>query len=292
MTKHRGPNSRKKSARRRERQRSTFKRFLPVLLAVSAVSIATILLIDRYGARLEAIADRLKAIRDPDIERIEVRGSLALVPDELLHRFGLSLPMTLGELRKQCREKIGAAQPWIEKIQVVRSRGGTATVCVSERTPIALLQSGSVRLVDAEGYLLPLRPGVTYDLPLVSGLRDSVAGSGVHRLHGRDQHRLSAFSDELNRCDTAFTRAVSQMDFRGDGRVLLSFQKSPTVVVVHEGAAAEGFDRLTRILATIAAEATPARMIDCSYGTIAFVTPGEHVPVAAVRRGAEGKSKG
>jgi hypothetical protein len=292
MAKRRGPNSRRKSANRTSRRRSAFAGSAPVLLIVTASIIAGTMAYMNYGARLTAFAKRMSGMRNPSIDRVVVEGSFAMTPEELLRRAGVTLPVTVDKLEKECLEKIAAINPWIEKARIVGAKKGTATLYVNERRPIALLQLGSVWLVDKEGVCMPLKRGVSYDLPLASGLRDSVGNDGIRRLTTSDAKRLVTFYSEIDRCDSAFAHTVAQFHFGKGGKVSMTLGGAPTIIFVREDAVAGGLERLARIWAMVAADRQFPQKIDCSYRNLVFVSPAGSARVAVAKSPDARKNKG
>jgi hypothetical protein len=106
MSERRGPNRRRKAAHRKARRRSAFAVAMPVLL-IAAVCIATGIMVHaHYGTRLAALAARMNGMRNPSIDRVVVEGSFAMAPEELLRRAGITLPVTVEKLEKECLKKI------------------------------------------------------------------------------------------------------------------------------------------------------------------------------------------
>jgi hypothetical protein len=292
MAERRGPNRRKKAARRKARRRSVFARALPVLCIAAACVAAGMTVNNRYGAHLAVIAERMNEIRDPSIDRVVVQGSFSVNVDELLRNSGVTLPVTADKLKKEYLKKMTAANPWIEKVRCIGAKKGMATLQVSERRPIALVQLGSVWLVDEAGICMPLKRGVSYECPLVSGLRDSVGGDGIRRLKAFDARRLALLCEEIDKCDSAFARTVAQLNFGGDGRVCMTLCGTPTAIFIGENAPAQGLERLTRIWNMVATGRRFPRSIDCSYRNIAFVSPAVTVHPAGATKTGTRKNKG
>lgn len=292
MAKRRGPNSRRKSVHRKTRRRSAFAAAAPVLLVVVAGIVGGVMAYANYGARLMSIAGRMVEIRNPSIDRVVVQGSFAVAPEELLRRAGVTLPVTVDKLEKECLKKIAVINPWIGKARLIGAKKGTATLYVSERRPIALLQLGSIWCVDDEGICMPLKRGVSYDLPLASGLRDSTGDDGVRRLRASDARRLATVYREIERCDSAFAHTLAQLHFGGDGKVGMTLCGAPTVVFIREDAVAGGLERLARIWAMVATDRQFPQRIDCSYRNLAFVSQAGGARVAQAKSPDARKNKG
>jgi hypothetical protein len=292
MSERRGPNRRRKAAHRKARRRSAFAVAMPVLL-IAAVCIATGIMVHaHYGTRLAALAARMNGMRNPSIDRVVVEGSFAMAPEELLRRAGITLPVTVEKLEKECLKKIAEINPWIEKARLVGSKKGTATLFVSERRPVALLQLGTVWLVDDAGICMPLKRGVSYNLPLASGLRDSVGNDGIRRLTVSDARRLVTFYSEIDRCDSAFAHTVAQLHFSKGGKVSMTLCGAPTIIFMREDAVAGGLELLARIWAMVATEARFPQRIDCSYRNLVFVSPAFGARVAEAKSPDTRKPKG
>jgi hypothetical protein len=292
MTKRRGPNSRRKSVHRQTKRRTAFAAAAPVLLVVAVCVVAGVMAYAKYGAHLIALAERMNGMRNPSIDRVVVEGSFTMAPEELLRRTGVALPVTVDKLEKECLKKIAKINPWIEKARLTGARKGTATLYISARRPIALLQLGSIWLVDEEGVCMPLKRGVSYDLPLASGLFDSVGNDGIRRLKTSDARRFATFYNEIGRCDSAFVRTVAQLHFGSDGKVGMTLCGTPTIIFMREDAVAGGLERLARIWAMVATDRQFPQRIDCSYRNLAFVSPAGSARVAEAKSPDTRKNKG
>jgi hypothetical protein len=292
MAKRIGPNCRKKAAQRKARHRPIFKTAAIVLLLVVAGGAGGLVARQNYGMRLVTLVKRYKEFREPQIARVVVKGSIDSNCEELLKRSGITFPVSIGDLKNGWLKKMAAMNPWIEKIRLEKTARGTATVTIRERTPVALVNKGSVWLVDREGIFLPVKHGVSYALPLISGLHDSIGGDGVHRLFAADRDRISKLYDDFNASDTAFVNALTQIRFGDDGILTLSLSGTPTVITINEAAASEGLARLARIWPLVMKFPDPPRSIDCSFRNIAFVVPGDAARVADARGGDARKNKG
>jgi hypothetical protein len=292
MAKRKGPNSRRKSVHRKTKRRTAFTAAAPVLLAVAVCIAVGVMAYAKYGACLMAFAEKLNGMRNPSIDRVVVQGSFAMAPEELLRRTGVRLPVTVDKLEKECLKKIAVLNPWIKRARLIGTKRGTATLYLSERRPIALLQLGSIWLVDEEGICMPLKRGVSYDLPLASGLRDSIGNDGVRRLRASDAKRLATFYNEIGRCDSAFAREVAQLYFGNDGKVGMTLCGTPTIIFMREDAVAGGLERLARIWAMVATDRQFPQRIDCSYRNLAFVSPASSARVAEAKSPDARKHKG
>jgi cell division septal protein FtsQ len=266
MAKRVGPNHRKKSAKRNRRLASSFFTMAIFCLAIALVLGAFVLLYWNYEPRIMGIVERIKVSRNPSINHVVVKGTLQVLPDELLRKAGITLPLSFDTLKKECLARLKTVHPWIEQVRCVGHRGGTVTLEVRERRPIAFLQSATITLVDDQGVRMPLERGVTYDVPLVSGIKDSAGGLTADGLV-----RLTRFLAESVRYDPAFAAAVTQLHFECDGRVAVVLEGVPTVVVMRDNAVREGIDRLTMLWTMVGNGSYPQR-IDISYSTLAFVT--------------------
>jgi len=70
----------------------------------------------------------------------------------------------------EVRERV-LSQPFIKSVSINRQFPEAIRISVRERVPIALLNCGQLRYVDAEGFLLPyIETSVKLDLPVISGI--------------------------------------------------------------------------------------------------------------------------
>jgi hypothetical protein len=283
MVKRKGANGRKKTSERRARQNTHRKVPFAALLFV-AIAVAGCIVIGRYGHRLLSLVHSFDWSKSAVARQVVIQGAVQVNPDELLKRSGITFPITLEQLKKAQLIALQNASPWIDKIKITGIRDGKITLCISERKPVALLQSGSIPsssqqagaiyLVDACGVCLPLGHNVEYPLPLISGLKDSVGNDGIRRITAAGVSRMDRFFRDAAAADNAsFAKRITQLNF-GRAPVLRAMvEGSATVVVINENDIAGCIEKYTGIWETVRNDSLEPLRIDLAYRNLAFVTP-------------------
>ncbi len=116
---------------------------------------------------------RFRVRSDSDIELAgEAPNSRAQVLEKMHEVIGRNIfQISLAE-RKQELEKI----PWVESASVIRLWPNRLRVMVKERTPVAFIALGDhVELIDAQGVLMEIPPGVQsdYSFPVILGMNEN-----------------------------------------------------------------------------------------------------------------------
>ena len=251
----------------------------------------------RYKDQLPAIdgiADRLK-LKHATVENDVMQGAVHVTPEEIIRRSGMKLPVTMDQLKREYLYVLSRTSPWIEKVHLMTAKKGAVTLGVVERRPVALVQmrdGAEVALVDAEGVCLPLDPEAVRELPLVSGLADSIGEFGVRRLTSGDCGRMNRFFSTAAEVDSAFLHHITQAHFTPDGIARIKVAGSPTVIMLDEGDAARGLQRLLLVWeATVGDSLRPGR-IDLSCRNLAFVSTGSACsPAVKSKQAMEKKTK-
>jgi cell division septal protein FtsQ len=303
MGKRIGANRRKRIAQRRGKRRRGFARFLLTGVLYAVLLSAGTALFVHYKGRLPDIISMAERLRRTKVTGVEIQGAVHMAPEEILRRSGIRFPIMKDQLKREYLDALSRVSPWIDKVRLMATRNGIATIGVIERQPVAMLQirkTATVALVDAEGVFLPLDPHKARDLPLISGLTDSAGEGGIHRLTEGDCGRMDRFFHEAAQLDSSFIRRITQVHF-APGRiahVLLS--GSPTVITVGEDNAALQLQRFMQVWEAVSGDSLPPARVDLSYRNLAFVTTAAAAPdmtaggggtrrVKAVAAGAAGK---
>jgi cell division septal protein FtsQ len=272
MGKRIGVNNRRKALKRRPVRHAGAGRFLAAVVAGAVLIAAGAYAGKTYGGKVSALAAKLQGSGNTAVEKVVVQGSMHINIDDMIKRGALSMPKNLKEFKPERLQALFRANPWIEKIDNIRAAGTTVTLAVSERRPVALLQKGSICLVDHEGVCLPLAARTAYELPLLSGLADSTGKDGIRRLTAEDCGRMNRFLRGARLADSSFAAAVTQACFGPDRAVSVVLSAGPTVVVFDESDMGAGLQRLARVWEGVQAEENPPARIDLSYRNLAFVT--------------------
>ncbi len=180
------------------------------------------------------------------IRRVEVVGAEQVSRAEVLAAARVDTALALYSVDKAVLEDRVAGLPWVREARCQRVPDGTLRIRVFERAPVLLALDGRGRpraYLDAEGYRMPVRPGMAFRTPLLRGLKLPAEGRApLEHPAVRDLLAALAAAPEP-------TRALLS-DFELDGRhglrlntVLYNPRRGLRVQLGH-GAYAEKFERL------------------------------------------------
>lgn len=206
------------------------------------------------------------------IENITVNGNKHVNTSEVLSLASIEKGVFMLDLKMSDISKKLKKIPWIEKVSIRRKIPNTVMITVFERKPIAFINLGSVYMTDRSGYLWPLKPNTYWNLPVISGLKDTVAGGTTHRLTREGLLRMNSFFEEVHKVDKGIPPGIAQIDFSEDDIVRIRLESVPVQVALNNGNIAASLNNLGEILRTVEETAgkTP-RHINLCYNNIAFV---------------------
>ncbi|MCL2688558.1 MAG: cell division protein FtsQ/DivIB [Chitinispirillia bacterium] len=124
-------------------------------------------------------------------------------------------------IKKDAVIKAAAAIPEIERLSVKSGRDKKTVLRITERTPVALVLDGGIKLVDKNGIRFNAAPGQYYDLPLITlgsaGLSDTIK-----------LETFNTIKKTAGNLGGAFFRQISQIDFSDSSSVNLIFKSERT----------------------------------------------------------------
>jgi cell division protein FtsQ len=135
------------------------------------------------GLVLLVVAGFVGALRSPllDVGVVRVRGAERTTSDQVAAASGIRRGEPLMDVDLHAAGERIAALPWVGRVTLHRELGGTVDIRLTERTPAAVLGSGSSALiVDDEGRVLARAT----DLPDVAGGLVHVLGLPTHLAPG------------------------------------------------------------------------------------------------------------
>jgi cell division protein FtsQ len=182
------------------------------------------------------------------VERVEVSGTRLLAPQEVLSL--LDLPERASVWHDPgAHEAVLTLHPVISEARVTRRLPGTLRVRIREKAPVALLDGRSLRLVTADGEVLPVSPArAPLDLPIVRGANGA----------GQPDSLTTALVAELGRLaelDPAVASRISELR-RGPAGELVALLADPALeVVLPAGADLARLLQLRAVLGELARQA-------------------------------------
>ncbi len=121
-----------------------------------------------------------------DVDRLQVEGAVHESAQDVLDASGIRLGDQLLDIDAGAASRRVEQLPWIDTATVERSPGGSVTVTVTERTPVATVGDamGGRHLVDASGRLLGPVEGDTNGLMPLEGVTPGDPGQPVEGAQG------------------------------------------------------------------------------------------------------------
>jgi cell division protein FtsQ len=206
------------------------------------------------------------------VEEIRVKGVRNIDTLRVLELAGVATGTSLLSIKpREISGRIGQTA-WANGVRVRRLLPGTVLIAVEERKPIALVNTGEIGLVDPAGVLLPLTAGQYLDLPLFSGLKDTVDEQGIRRLTPESTGRMSRMMETLRQSKALTTGRISQVSFDTYDRIRLRLEALPVVVHIDETRLEESFSRLALLMSMIrSGERQMPHYINLAHANCAYV---------------------
>lgn len=210
------------------------------------------------------------------VKSIIVEGAMLSVKDSVIARCGLASGMKLYEIVEKKINQAACSDVWIDNIKIKKSLNGLVYLKIHERKPIAIVNVGNIMLVDKNGVLLPFKSQMNFDMPIISGLKDSLGENKVRMLKRNDLNKLELFLAQMQKIDE-FNTTVSQVDFSRSDRVRIACRSSMIVVETVLDHAGSTFEKLRYLENSFAGDNGKPAHINMMYDDIAFVIQDETV---------------
>lgn len=266
-----GANQRLEKTKKRQRasrkKPGTLRRIATVVKVVCLLASLTVLGV--IGAQKAAV--HINTVEFLNVKHVLIQGVEQIDTAEVLSLAAVEPGISMINLGVSDIRRRLLKNPWIAKAQVRRRIPHTVVITVVERKPVALVNRGAVYMVDQTGLLWPLRSHAYWNLPVMSGLTDTIV-NGDHRLSEDGLMRMNTFLDDINSSDKNYTLGISQIDFSDREIICVKLESSPVQVILGSHSIVKGLDDLRKILETVKenSERMP-RHINLCYNNIAFV---------------------
>jgi cell division septal protein FtsQ len=210
------------------------------------------------------------------VKSIVVEGAMLSVKDSVIARCGLTSGMKLYKIAEKKINQAACSDVWIDNIKIKKHLNGFVYLSIHERKPIAVVNVGNIMLVDKNGVLLPFRSRMTLDMPIISGLKDSLGENKIRILKRNDLFKLQSFVAQMQKNDE-FNTIVSQVDFSRNDRVRIACKSSKIVIETVLEHVGNTFDKLRYIENSLTGDNGKPAHINMMYDDIAFVIQDETV---------------
>lgn len=151
------------------------------------------------------------------VERVEFRGAERASAPALRHLAGMENGTTMWGVDTAAIAAGVERHPWVKNATVHRSWPDGVVVDVEEYVPAAMLLSGGLYYVDAEGNVFMEARGEDVDYPVITGIEPELgdAHPDLPRVAARDALKLVTALDERGLVDVADVSEVSFSPARG-----------------------------------------------------------------------------
>jgi len=206
------------------------------------------------------------------IQSITVSGNKQVDSATVLSLAGVDKEISMVHLNVSAIRDRLRKNPWIAGASVRRKLPGRLAIVIDERKPIAFVNFGSISMVDALGYLWPLKPCTYWNLPLISGVKDTLIAGKGRMLTPECIAQVNTFFREMKKIEKTIPLGISQIDFGKEDIVHIRLESSPMRIELNADNLAGGIKNLNEILRTVDSNANGMpRHINLCYNNIAFV---------------------
>lgn len=272
MARRIGANRRGKMRQRRKAAKATVRvHGRRAAMGIAGIVVAALVAVGAWVG-LRRLAEWARTSEHFVVKRIEVVGNSRIGREQIVQMAGLAPGMKLFEIDPGAVRASLTGNALVELVRVRRWAPGKVTVQIRERTPIALVNVGRIYQVDEQGVLFELPSGTYLSLPVVSGLRDTVAGDSLRRLTPASLEQLQRFRRDMASSDEAWYMHVSQVAFTEQDRIRLTLDGYPAAIEIDDRDVTRRMNQLRRLLEVLAEEdGGSVNSISFSRNNIAYV---------------------
>ncbi|MBN1602255.1 MAG: FtsQ-type POTRA domain-containing protein [Chitinispirillaceae bacterium] len=277
-----GANRRRNSVSRKKKIGSDIKKgsrsfFIMILVIIAGGALV-------YGGK-KGYVHLKKYIDNTDafsVNSIVIEGAMLSAKDSIQAWCGLNTGMKLYEVAEKKINEAVKRDVWIDNIELKKRINGLVYLKINERKPIAVVNIGEILLVDKNGVLLPFKSHMALDMPVVTGLKDSVGEHKKKILRKAHLARLLTFISQTSKLED-FNSVVSQVDFSRKDRIRLACRSSRIVMETVLEHTRSAFEKLRYLENSLSGEDGKPAHVNMMYEDIAFVIQEEPVKDVVLR---------
>jgi cell division septal protein FtsQ len=267
MPKRIGANKRKKHVEGRQQAgRATSKMFAKSKVVVVCIVVASAAIFGAYK-----LVTMLRLSPMFTVAKISVEGTTKVDKGFVLKAANITTGMRMIDIKPGLIKNAIQKNAWVKDVKVARQFPNNIVIHITERAPVALACIKKVYYVDDDGRLLSLFPGTFSNLPVVSGLKDTIRDSSLY-IASASLVRLKKFLEEAKNADNDFVKKISQINFGADGIIKLRCEDVPTVIELSEEQVVVAMQRAKQLMQETGNGAgRAAARINLYYANLAFV---------------------
>ncbi len=267
-----GANQRLRSFENRKKRKAKAKSIKRPVFTGLAIFCFVIVLGSLIGYGVNMYMPKLKKIKFLTVRKVKVKGNEKVPTDQIVSLASINKGDPLFGLNSK-KVKVRLQQiPQIGKVSIHRSFTGALTLEVLERKPIALVNLGTIQLMDKTGTLWPLQKNSYWSLPLISGVQDTLMHSSIRKVKKDYIKRITKLLGEIAKEDVMVQKDISQICFEQDGMVSLKFGSKRTLVRLSEKNIGPAIKNVMQVFKTVDAQkGYQPHYINMCYSDLAFV---------------------
>jgi cell division septal protein FtsQ len=272
MVKRVGANGRKNRAVRKVKIRSSFRKAI-IRSGIGLTIVGTVSVVLYFAVigsfRLKGEFDKSSLF---SVKKIVVKGASHIPEKQVIEMSGLQQGMKTFDIKEKIiNEKLGK-NVWVQGVRLAKKFGGIISIEVIERKPIALVNNKTIQQIDSWGTLLPLTSGIVSNLPLVSGLEDTIDSHGKKVITMVDVGRLKLLLKKIENVDKRLISRISQIDMSNPENMKITMQSSTTIIEIGSSALDIQLNRLKQMEGILQGMSPAPARINLCYQNLAFVT--------------------
>lgn len=202
------------------------------------------------------------------VRTVLVQGNRVVETNEILQLANIDDGMRLYDLDLlQIRNDV-SSHYFLKDAVVERDPPSTIRITVTERVPVAMINTGEIRFLDSEGVVLPHTvSGEVFDLPYISGLAPGLKTAVGIRLDHPDVAEALSIINAAAAVSPELPHLLSEIRLRPGGDVVLYTAEGGVPVLFGRGGAATKLLLLETFWNTVVRERGPGtiRYIDVRF---------------------------
>jgi len=161
---------------------------------------------------------------------------------------------------------------WVHKARLIKKLPSTIEMRIVERQPVALVQNGTVHMVDHDGIVLPLVPGYIENIPLVTGLPMTNDSLGGIKVSENNMGRLLSVMHTIEVEHSSLPKIISQIVFTQREKIIFVIRDLNIAATMSENNVDSGVKRLLNLTQSYQIDdSKQMHNINLCYENVAYV---------------------
>ncbi len=206
------------------------------------------------------------------VKMVEIRGVEHIDTTKVRSLAAIQPGISMLDLKTRDIQERIQKNPRVAQVKVRRKIPHTMVIAVTEREPVAFVNLGVIYMTDRKGFLWPLKSHTYWNLPIISGVADTLIDDTYHRLKKDAVEKMNRFFKDTERLDGRVPLRISQIDFSREDAVCIKIESSPLYALIKSSQVVEDLKHLQEILTTMDdnTDKMPS-FVDLRYNNLAFV---------------------